>query len=278
MRQALQQLGSSLLFATISILLIIGGLATALAEKSINQPPTPKSTETSLPTSVLQADLSTATPVSFDLLPSPISLPASPTSSATLPPSTACPAPTGWASYIVQLGDTLEALATRYGTTAKILKENNCLISNELLPDTRLYMPPYPTATPIACGAPANWTLRYTVRAGDNLYRIGLKYRVSVAELQRANCLGSSTQIKVGQQLKVPNVATSTPAVTSTLTPSKTPSATVSPTSIPASKTFTPIPITNTFTPIPATDTFTPVPEKTTTKTPAESSTPSPEA
>lgn len=268
MRQALQQLGSSLLFAIVSILLIVGGLATALAEKSVNQPPTPKSTETSLPTSVLQADLSTATPVGFDLLPSPSSMPASPTSSATLPPSTACPAPAGWSSYIVQLGDTLETLAARYSTTAKILREKNCLISNELQPDTRLYMPSSPTATPIPCGAPASWTQRYIVQAGDNLYRIGLKYRASVAELQQANCLGYSTQITVGQQLKVPNVPTSTPATTSTHTPSKTPSATVSPTNIPASKTFTPIPATNTLTP---------VPKKTETETPVESPTSEPE-
>ncbi len=43
----------------------------------------------------------------------------------------------------------------------------------------------------------------YTVRAGDNLFRIGLKYGVSVADLQAANGL-HSTYIRVGQVLQIP--------------------------------------------------------------------------
>lgn len=266
MRQALQQLGASFLFGILSILLIIGGLTTALAEKSINQPPTPKITKTSLPTRDTQTGF-TETPVSSGLVPSPSSMPGSPTNTltATLPPSTVCPAPAGWSSYIVQPGDTLESLAGRYNTTPATLKEKNCLVSNDLLPDTRLYMPPYPTATPIPCGAPASWILRYTVQAGDNLYRIGLKYRVSVAQLQQANCLGYSTRIKVGQILKVPNVPTSTPETTATATPSKTPSPTLTPSNTPTIESPTPLP---------ATETFTPTPTNTATETPTESPTP----
>jgi LysM repeat protein len=243
MRQALQQLSTSFLFAALFVLLTVGGLITALAEKSINQPPTAEITETSIPTSVAQIDF-TETPVDSGLAPSPSSIPASPTHTATLAPSTACPAPTGWASYIIQPGDTLDGLARRYGLGTNILKEKNCLVSSELVPDTRLHVPPYPTATPIPCGAPASWTQRYTVLSGDNLYRIGLKYRVSVGQLQQANCLGYSTQIKVGQILKVPNVPTSTPQVTHTLPASQTPSATLTATNAPPSKTPTPVPTT----------------------------------
>ncbi len=43
----------------------------------------------------------------------------------------------------------------------------------------------------------------YTVRAGDNLFRIGLKYGVSVPALQAANAL-HSTNITVGQVLLIP--------------------------------------------------------------------------
>ena len=274
MRQALKELSASLLFGLISILLIIGGLATALAEKNIDRTPTPKLTETSLPTSVLQTDNSTETPVSSGLVPSASSVPASPTHTATFIPSTTCPAPPGWSSYIVQLGDSLDALATRYNTTTTTLKEKNCLVSNELLPDTRLYMPPSLTATPIPCGPPANWTARYTVQSGDNLYRIGLKYRVNVSQLQQANCLGYSTQIKVGQVLKVPNVPTSTPAVTNTSTPTKTQTPSQTPE---ATATFTPV---DTDTPVPTQEATIPPTEEATeepTQEPEASETPSEE-
>ena len=43
----------------------------------------------------------------------------------------------------------------------------------------------------------------YTVRAGDNLFRIGLRYGVSVSALQAANGL-HSTYITVGQVLRIP--------------------------------------------------------------------------
>ena len=243
MRQALQQLGSSLLFGLITLLLIFGSMAAALAEKRTNFPPTVTVTETSLPTSVPQQDNFTDTPVAPSLLPSP-SITPSPTSTATIPPSTACPAPAGWSSYIVQLGDTLDALATRYGISAVVLQQQNCLVTNELLPDTRLYVPPFPTATPIPCGPPYNWTVFYTVQSGDNLYRISLKYRVTVLQLQQANCLGYSTRITVGQQLYVPNVPTSTPDVTDTPTPTKTFTPTQTAPSPTNTATFTPSPTT----------------------------------
>lgn len=265
MRKALQQLSASLLFAILSFVILLGALTTALAEKRLNDPSTPTLTETSLPTSVPPADEATATPSAQGLIPT-TSIPASPSHTATLSPSTACPAPAGWSSYIVQLGDTLESLATRYSISTAELKEKNCLVADELLPDTRLYMPPYPTATPIPCGPPANWTLTYVVQSGDNLYRIGLKYRVSVAQLQQANCLGYSTQIKVGQNLRVPNVPTSTPVVTRTFTPtltftpSVTPTATIIPSSTSVIETNTPT-ATFTFTPEP---TATPIPTEST--------------
>lgn len=292
MRQTLQQLGASALFAIIALLLIVGGLATTLAETKIGQPPTHPITETSLPASVLPTAGIIATSVDLGLV-SPTSFSASPTipvpPTETLPPSIACPAPTGWESYIVQLGDNLDVLAQRYGISVTTLKEENCLVSDELLPDTRLHVPPYPTATPVPCGPPYNWTVSYYVKAGDNLYRIGLKYRVSVQQMQQANCLGYSTQIKVGQRLYVPNVATSTPVqtdtptatatalVTATNTPSNTPtqssSMTASPTTDAATQTSTPPSPTATFTPVPPTATATSLPEATATNPPEATAT-----
>jgi len=92
------------------------------------------------------------------------------------------------------------------------------------------------------CGPPGDWVI-YTVSAGETLEGISYLFRVSVSDLQFANCMGDSTTVAAGMNLFVPNVATSTP----TLTPSKTvppkPTNTYTPTS-----TSTPIP-TATYTP-----------------------------
>jgi len=52
------------------------------------------------------------------------------------------------------------------------------------------------------------------VVAGDSLGSIATKFGVTVARIQAANGLGTSTVIKVGQILQIPTTATSSPAVT----------------------------------------------------------------
>ncbi len=260
--QALRQFGASVLFAAISFSIILGGLTTALAEKRINEP-APTITETSLPTRDARAS-ATVTPATPGLLPSPTNI-SSPTATAIIPTSSTCAIPTGWVSYIIQINDTLEGVAARYHISATTLQEKNCLISPNLIPDTRIYVPATPTATPILCGPPSSW-ITYTVKPGDNLFRLSLAYRVTQEQLQLANCLGSSTLIKAGEKLYVPNVPTSTPAVTNTpsptithtptrtlppmmtLTATNTPTATFTTTSSPS---YTPSP-TNTATQIPS--------------------------
>jgi LysM repeat protein len=142
---------------------------------------------------------------------------------ATIPQPTACPVPEGWVAYIVQPQDSMEELAAVTYSTLEQLMSGNCLVSSELIPDTILYVPPLPTPTntptPVpgvtrsptqGCGAPQGWNI-YTVRAGDNLFRISQLYYTTVKDLQYANCLGSRTQIITGQKLYVPNVNTRTP-------------------------------------------------------------------
>ena len=76
--------------------------------------------------------------------------------------------------------------------------------------------------TPITdgtCGPPEGW-VQYTVQSGDNLYRISLKFRTSVAAIREANCMGTSNIIVTGSHLWVPNVTTSTPQITNTATKS----------------------------------------------------------
>jgi LysM repeat protein len=55
-----------------------------------------------------------------------------------------------------------------------------------------------------ACQVPEDW-VPYVVRRGDNLFRIGLRYGLTVDALMRGNCL-SSIKIKAGATLYVPPV------------------------------------------------------------------------
>ena len=212
--KALRQMGSGFIIGTISLLLVIGGISLSLAETSAPAlPPTPSP----IPTTFV---VEFASP-----LPSPTPPPAIPTDTLVSLPSptiivqpTSCTFPSGWISIIVGANDTLYSIAERYKTTADNLDTSNCLNNNLPAAGSILYVPPVPTVTVIPCGPPAGWIKTHSVKAGENLYRISLLYRTTVARLQSANCMGSSTIIHVGQLLWVPNVPTSTPAVTKTAT------------------------------------------------------------
>jgi LysM repeat protein len=62
---------------------------------------------------------------------------------------------------------------------------------------------PEPQPTDAPCTPPAGWAI-YTVRPGENLFRIAQRYGMSAEELQRANCLPAADRIRAGQLLHVP--------------------------------------------------------------------------
>jgi len=210
--KALRQMGSGFIIGIISLLLVIGGISLSLAESSAPEvPPTPSPIPTTFAVEF-------ASP-----LPSPTPFPETPTEAPTLLPTSTiaqqvtCTIPAGWLPITVGVNDTLYSIAERYKTTADNLDTSNCLNNTPPTTGSIIYVPPVPTVTVIPCGPPPHWIKGHTVQAGENLYRISLLYRTTVQQLQSANCMGSSTIIHVGQLLWVPNVVTSTPAVTNTV-------------------------------------------------------------
>jgi len=216
MRQTLRELGGSILFAIVAILLVLAGISLALAEGFIpvasNPFPSPTSFQVQVfPTSSAQLIINTLPPeVPVD---------------TNTPAPAICSPPAGWLTVQVGQGDTLDTLAIRYQTTAALLAQGNCLTTSDpLVPDTMLYVPPAAataTQTSHACGPPGGWVI-YTVHPGDTMYSLSHAYGVSIAQLQAANCLASGqTSLRSGQQLWVPNVITRTPLAsrTPTLTP-----------------------------------------------------------
>jgi LysM repeat protein len=222
--QSFRQIGAGILLAVISVVIVLGGLALALAEGGmIPASPTDLPDENTPPGEIVTVFPTLPLPI-FTNTPPGLGLTA--TITLTPPPTlTNCPPPAGWLPIVIQSFDTLDSLAQTYRTTVDLLRVNNCLLNDQLIANSILYVPPLPTPTLVPCGAPPNWG-NYTVVAGDTLYRIGLLYRVTPEELMRANCLTTSV-IRVGQTLKVPNVPTSTsPVISITNTPIPTQTAT----------------------------------------------------
>ncbi|HJS20732.1 MAG TPA: LysM peptidoglycan-binding domain-containing protein [Anaerolineales bacterium] len=241
--QSLRQLGGGILIALISILLVIGGISLALAETLPPQAtPTqiPPTTSLDFPTATFtgspSVSVSSTTPPSF----TPIVV-ATETALATntLFVQASCTPPSGWVRVTTTSGDTVYGLAQRYKTTAENLGAANCLSSFDIPVGYIIYVPPVPTVTVIPCGPPVGYVRRHVVRPGENLFRIALSYGVTYPVLQRANCMGSSTTIYVGQILWVPNVPTRTPVPGVTMIPNF-PTATSTNTLVPGPPTFTP--------------------------------------
>jgi LysM repeat protein len=216
--QTLRQLGGGVIVAIFSVILVIGGIFLSLAE-TLPPPATPTQIPPTFPESF---PTPTPTIIGSPASDTPTSLPTM-TASAALASPTACTPPSGWIRVTTSSGDTVYSLAQRYKTTAENLNAANCLTSAELPGGVALYVPPVPTVTVVPCGAPFGWVRNYIVRPGDTLFRIALSYNITYPQLQRANCMGSSTTIYTGQRLWVPNVPTRTPVPGITTIPATTP-------------------------------------------------------
>ncbi|MCC7161877.1 MAG: LysM peptidoglycan-binding domain-containing M23 family metallopeptidase [Anaerolineae bacterium] len=143
---------------------------------------------------------------------------------------TTSPASSGTAAtYIVQAGDTLYAIALKYNTTiAELQQLNNIADPTTLSIGTRLIIPgaiaqnvvtPAPTARgptptlasgaspPLTAGASGGGEVEtYIVRSGDTLASIAAQFGVPMAELQRINNIANANILNVGQRLIIPKI------------------------------------------------------------------------
>ena len=100
-------------------------------------------------------------------------------------------------TYIVKSGDTLYKIATQYNTTVNELIDLNNLSTTLLSIGQQLQVPVEGN------GNQTDNYITYTVKSGDSLYQIGLKYGVTVETIKQANDL-TSNQLSIGQVLKIP--------------------------------------------------------------------------
>ncbi len=151
----------------------------------------------------------------------PVNVPAaSPTPPAT-PSSTAQPQATATASilapasaslggvvYTVVSGDTLTALAERFGVTASAIASANRISPTAyLIIGQVLSIPavqPAPAAVTPQPAAPPQQTSVYVVQAGDTLSGIGWRFGTSAGALAARNGISIESLLQVGQGLVVP--------------------------------------------------------------------------
>jgi LysM repeat protein len=141
------------------------------------------------------------------------------------PAPTAPPPPPGTSEsiYIVQRGDTLFLISARFGVSqAAIIAANGLTNPNLIFVGQRLTIPsggsvpptPAPTSAPPA-STPVPTGGTYTVKSGDTLWSISVKFGVTVEALKAANNL-TSNFIFPGQILTIPGGGGGSPSPTAT--------------------------------------------------------------
>jgi membrane-bound lytic murein transglycosylase D len=116
--------------------------------------------------------------------------------------------------YKVKSGDTLGALAKRYGTSVAAIQTANNLKSTNLRVGQSLSIPGQaPVNSPYAIQAeqaiaqrnPQNTGVHYTVKSGDSFWTIAKHNGTSVSNLLRWNNLNAQAKLKPGQKLLIVN-------------------------------------------------------------------------
>ena len=105
-----------------------------------------------------------------------------------------------WISHLVQRGDNLWSLASKYDTEVRIIKEINFLNSDLLSINTTLLIPLSKTES--------NNFIPYElhiVSEGDTLWSIAYKYNLEVKDLARMNSISVDSYLQLGQQLSIGN-------------------------------------------------------------------------
>jgi len=125
------------------------------------------------------------------------------------------PGPMPMMTYGVKSGDTLSALAYRYGTTVSDLMQINNLYNPWIFTGQQLAIPGGMAVGPQQ--QPAGTF--YTVRRGDTLAGVALRYGTTVPNILQANNLSQMQFIQPGQELVIPGTMTPPEAVRVPLAP-----------------------------------------------------------
>lgn len=155
------------------------------------------------------ADAATADPIPLPAETAPLRLPAVDQRPA---PAAAVPTAVAPATYTVQPGDTVSAVAARFGlNTADVLAWNDLGWRSVIYPGHTLSLVAPPAeSTPVAEATSASASAAtHTVVAGDTIFRIAQQQGASVDGILAANGLTGDSIIYPGQTLSIPGAGAS---------------------------------------------------------------------
>lgn len=111
------------------------------------------------------------------------------------------PAEGGQVIHVVQSGETLGRIATRYDVTVDdIARANGITNINALAVGQELIIP----LGGLPAQPPTTAETVHIVQVGENLFRIGLRYGFTVDELADYNNLDNPNNLKAGQEIRIP--------------------------------------------------------------------------
>ncbi|MGQ9625978.1 MAG: LysM peptidoglycan-binding domain-containing protein [Anaerolineae bacterium] len=113
------------------------------------------------------------------------------------------PTPPQTRLHIVQAGETLEAIARRYGLTVEEIAAANHIRNTGFIYIGQELIIPIPIPTPTPFPLPEGARL-HTVRAGETLEAIARRYNTTVEVLIQANAIADPSLLQVGQRLIIP--------------------------------------------------------------------------
>ena len=121
-----------------------------------------------------------------------------------------------WIRHKIVRNDTLGDLALRYGTDVATLRKANRIVGNRIIEGNYLVIPrstmslgSYPTPNQYRNSNAAI----HIVQAGDSLWTIAKRYRVTVNTLMRTNRIGPSEIIRPGRKVIIPQQTSRDPVV-----------------------------------------------------------------
>ena len=121
-----------------------------------------------------------------------------------------------WIRHKIVRNDTLGDLALRYGTDVATLRKANRIVGNRIIEGNYLVIPrstmslgSYPTPNQYRNSNAAI----HIVQAGDSLWTIAKRYRVTVNTLMRTNRIGPTEIIRPGRKVIIPQQTSRDPVV-----------------------------------------------------------------
>lgn len=117
---------------------------------------------------------------------------------------TAAPPATLPTTHTVQPGETLATISALYGVPINEIQQANAIVDPNALTVGQILTIPVPGTTGQTVPPTTGGEQVYIVRPGDNLFRIGLNYGFTAAELAAYNGIPDMTRIYVGQEIRIP--------------------------------------------------------------------------